>query len=317
MENFKCFATAILTLLAAQSFANSNYNINPTLSFTENKGQVIDDDDNLRPDILYTLNTGNGVKAYLSKKGVSYAWIQIEKNVDGDRAENLENNIKKEKFKELENTIVNTYHMDMELIGSNENTEVVAEEMNENYFNYYLSHCPNGITHVRNYNKVTYKNIYNNIDLVFYPNRENKLEYDFVARPGANIADIKFQYKGNLTIKITENGNLEITNPLGSITEKTPFTYLQNGKRKIASQFQLNNGVVSFKVENNNINETTVIDPSLEWGTYFGGNSTDYLFDVKTDKEAVNQALRLVADEEEIIRIHEALAGSVKIKNPF
>ncbi len=285
--------TLVFIVLWSKSF--SNYNINQKLSFTENKGQVIDDDYNLRPDILYTLNTGNGVKAYLTKKGVMYAWITPpqpspkgrEDYSDQTISEN--DNILQERLlqgtplSKGEGSRVRCYHMDMELIGSNENPEVIAEDETESYTNYYLAHCPQGITHVHSYNKITYKNIYNNIDLVFYLNQENKLEYDFVARPGSNIADIQFQYKGNVDIKITENGSLEITNPLGSLTEKTPFTYLQNNRREVASQFQLNDGVVSFKVENFQSNETLVIDPTLSWGTYFGGTSADKVNDIIGD----------------------------------
>jgi hypothetical protein len=264
MNKYLFFISA--AFIGLKAFSNSNYSINQKLSFIENKGQLIDDDNNLRPDILYTINTGNGVKAYLTAKGVMYAWIQIEERTQ----ENIEDI--SSKFKQSENATVNTYHMDMELIGANENPEVEAEEMNESYFNYYLAHCPQGITHVHSFNKIRYQNIYNNIDLIFYLNSENKLEYDFVVKPGGNIADIKFQYKGNVDIKITDNGSLHITNPMGSLTEKTPFTYLQNNNREVASQFQLNDGVVSFKVDKYNENEIIVIDPTLEWGTYFGGS---------------------------------------------
>ena len=41
------------------------------------------------------------------------------------------------------------------------------------------------------------------------------------------------------------------------------------------------------------------------------------IFDVKTDKEAVNQALRLVAEENDIIKVHESLAGKLKIEDIF
>lgn len=34
------------------------------------------------------------------------------------------------------------------------------------------------------------------------------------------------------------------------------------------------------------------------------------IFDVKTDKEAVNRALQLVTEEDEIIQTHERLAGT-------
>ena len=41
------------------------------------------------------------------------------------------------------------------------------------------------------------------------------------------------------------------------------------------------------------------------------------LFDVKTDKEAVNRALRLVSSEDDIIETHEALAGQVELDSLF
>ena len=40
-------------------------------------------------------------------------------------------------------------------------------------------------------------------------------------------------------------------------------------------------------------------------------------FDVKTDKEAVNKALRLIADESEIIETHTNLAGTLDFQVPF
>jgi len=41
------------------------------------------------------------------------------------------------------------------------------------------------------------------------------------------------------------------------------------------------------------------------------------IFETKTDKDAVNQALRLVAEEEEIIRSHASLAGKVELDTLF
>lgn len=41
------------------------------------------------------------------------------------------------------------------------------------------------------------------------------------------------------------------------------------------------------------------------------------ILDVKTDKEAVNRALRIIADEDDIIRTHQALAGSTDLLDLF
>ncbi|MGK5088454.1 hypothetical protein WDW86_12920 [Bdellovibrionota bacterium FG-2] len=41
------------------------------------------------------------------------------------------------------------------------------------------------------------------------------------------------------------------------------------------------------------------------------------IFDVDTDKEAVNRAIQLVASEDDIIKMHEALAGKVELDEIF
>jgi Arc/MetJ family transcription regulator len=41
------------------------------------------------------------------------------------------------------------------------------------------------------------------------------------------------------------------------------------------------------------------------------------ILNVSTDKEAVNQALRLICEEDEIIKTHEKLAGNLEIVDMF
>jgi Arc/MetJ family transcription regulator len=41
------------------------------------------------------------------------------------------------------------------------------------------------------------------------------------------------------------------------------------------------------------------------------------ILDVSTDKEAVNAAMRLICEEDEIIKTHEKLASSVEIRDLF
>ena len=44
---------------------------------------------------------------------------------------------------------------------------------------------------------------------------------------------------------------------------------------------------------------------------------TKKILDVSTDKEAVNLALQLICDEDEIIRTHESLAGHLQLQDLF
>ncbi len=41
------------------------------------------------------------------------------------------------------------------------------------------------------------------------------------------------------------------------------------------------------------------------------------IFNVSTDKEAVNHAIRLVSQEDQIIQTHQSLAGSASLKDIF
>ncbi len=41
------------------------------------------------------------------------------------------------------------------------------------------------------------------------------------------------------------------------------------------------------------------------------------IFKVDTDKDAVNKAIQLVAEEDDIIKTHASLAGSTTLEGPF
>jgi hypothetical protein len=57
---------------------------------------------------------------------------------------------------------------------------------------------PNGVLNVYRFKKVTYKNIYNNIDLEFSlsPKILWPVEYNFIVRPGGKVSDIKMKFNG-------------------------------------------------------------------------------------------------------------------------
>ncbi len=66
------------------------------------------------------------------------------------------------------------------------------------------------------YEKITYKNIYPNIDLVFYLDSKQNLKYDFVLGVGANYNDIQLKYNGIEKLKKDRQGNLVIITPWGN-----------------------------------------------------------------------------------------------------
>ena len=67
---------------------------------------------------------------------------------------------------------VEIYRLDVTLVGANPNAEVVFEEATGYYENYYLAHTGENGVIAKGYNKITYKNIYPNIDFILYTARD-------------------------------------------------------------------------------------------------------------------------------------------------
>lgn len=150
--------------------------------FLENKGQMIDDQGALVPQVLFKAK-GNGIDFYLTNKGLTYVFYKIDEVEDPtpDALETDPNSVT-----DPVRPTINKFRLDMELIGANINAEVIKENPTGFRANYYLSHCPQGITGVKEYQRITLKNIYPNIDWVLYSDRNNELsvKYDFVVHPG-------------------------------------------------------------------------------------------------------------------------------------
>src|SRR5690606_28994448 len=123
-----------------------------------------------------------------------------------------------------------TYRMDVRLVGANPNPKISAEGKSKDYIQYYN----HNVLDVHGYQKVTYHNVYPNIDWVVYKDGEN-LKYDFVVHPGGNPALIKLQTKWVENTTLNKDGSLTLSNRMGEITEKAPVSF--QGEREIKTAF--------------------------------------------------------------------------------
>jgi len=253
-----------LSLTAKESKTDVPKGFRKPVCFVENKGQVVDMDGHQTSDILYKLS-GKGVNMYLGTDKLHYQFKKIAHATTGDPQ-------------------VTTYDMEVKLAGANTHAQVTASEEQQYVENYYQAqYTTNGFT-AHSFKKVTYRDIYPNIDWVVYINNEN-VEYDFVVRPGGNINDIKLAYDGATALALTTDGSISAETPMGRIEEKTPFAYETNTGRKVASKFVVKNNVVSF--ETDSYKGSLTIDPYLRWSTYFGGSDEDLANSVKESTAGV------------------------------
>ncbi len=236
-------------------------------SFRENVGQITDQFSNLRKDIQFQLST-NGLSVFVGKGTLHYQWNEAlsQKQVQPDNAGLEKNSPEPPSFLQF-----HTYRLDVTLIGSNPDAVVERENMLPDASIYYA----NGLDGARAaaYQKITYRDIYPNIDWVLYT-RGDELKYDFIVHPGGRVADIKMRYDGAKDITVTE-GALMVTTPMGSIEEEKPFSYSQADGREVSSRFVLQENTVGF--EAGNCEGSLVIDPALrlQWATYYGGSGPE------------------------------------------
>ena len=251
------------------------------VSFTENKGQIADKG-KTRKDIFFIAQS-KGVKIYFTRTGLIYNYIQTEETF----FKKPESETEKEKIrKEHPEQVIHkskAYGMELQFVNASEKVIIKSEDETGETSNYYLPQCPDGITNVKSYRKITYENIYPNIDLVFYGN-EQGMKYDFIVKPGGNIADIQLKYKDVQHLKLLKDGSLEIKNPLGTLTEGKPFTY-QNDKQEVKSNYKVKGKTLSFEVNNYDKTKNLTIDPSIIWATYYGGSGEEHGNAVSTDKD--------------------------------
>jgi hypothetical protein len=236
-----------------------------TIAFTENKGQVYDQNYKARPDVLFGAMTGN-MAFHLKTSGVSYQLYRV------DKWKEVEDKKTNESRREIDQQTI--YRIDLNWLNHNTNFTTTHDKTLLGYNNYYLESCPSGALNVKSYTGVTLNNLYNGINLHYYE-KAGQLKHDYIVAPHANYKRIQLQVRG-ADIKINKDGTLLLTTPLGKVQEGAPIVF-QNGKQLNAS-WVVKNSILSFDIENYNPNFELIIDPLTRlWGTYCGGSSTDYL----------------------------------------
>ena len=139
-------------------------------------------------------------------------------------------------------------------------------------------------TNVPHFAGVQYAQVYPGIDLVFYGN-QGRLEYDFKVAPGANPEQAELQFEGAEKLEIRK-GDLILTGSDGGLRLQAPRIYQLAGERQepVEGHFVLRAANrVSFEIGAYDHSRELVIDPLLEFSTYFGGSGSETFPSVAVD----------------------------------
>ena len=242
-----------------------------SITFTENKGQVSDQNNKPRPDVLFG-GYANGMVFHLRNNGISYQLNRVDSWKEEDSLLNPHYSIMPGEKRKIPDQI-KTYRVDVNWLKCNKEFKIIYDDSLPGYTNYYHEVCPDGARHVKTYTGVTYKNIYNGIDLHYYE-KDGVLKYDYIVAPHSNYNQIQLEIKGAEKITLQKDGLVLIKTKLGSILEDLPIVY-QN-KKQLKATWKVKNNILSFEVKEYDPRYKLLIDPAVRiWGTYIG-ISTSY-----------------------------------------
>ena len=179
--------------------------------------------------------------------------------------------------------------LQMQLLNANAGVGASAEGLLAGRTNYFIGSDPaNWHTDIANYSSVTYRGVYDGIDLRYYGN-SRQLEYDFIVKAGSDVQAIALRFDGAQALSIDADGNLVLTLDVESgsaIRFLAPVAYQEGagGREAVASRYVLGaDGSVHFEVADYDHARTLVIDPVLAYGTYLGGTSAEAANAIATD----------------------------------
>ncbi|MGB3075611.1 MAG: SBBP repeat-containing protein [Chitinophagales bacterium] len=264
----------------SQHFQTEQFSSKINTGFVENKGQVMDQHHSPNSSVRYIYSAGQ-FNLQLKTDGFSYELFQATGNEASPSASlNSEAGLNKHADLPEENQQVSSQRIDVKFIGAS-STELIPADASEALLNFYTTNTgTNGITNVRSYHSITYKNVYPGIDLVFStPDQTNHfLKYEWRIHPGADASIIKMQYAGATALNPQADGSIDLLSSKGKINEGEIFAYTEEKKVKMDVQYVVTKNTVSYHIVEKT-NNTLIIDPNITWFTYYGGSADEDLFE--------------------------------------
>lgn len=264
-----------MSLYGQQTQLQTSVNQSSELLFIENKGQVLNETGKPATDVLFVMKQSD-FSIFIYKDGLSY---QFTKNM-GSASTQLPTTVHDllEDFP-LNEQLISTHRVDVKFQSANKNA-VVTPMLKNSYTENYFGNAD--ITNIASFEKIVVSNIYSGIDWVLYQ-VDGKLKYDFIVHPGANAQQIKMEIIAADETVLLKDDHLQIKTTIGAINDAGLYSYIKNTGVHIDSKFELKNNVLQFIIADYDASQTLIIDPSLDWSTYYGGFGEDAVNGLEVD----------------------------------
>jgi hypothetical protein len=309
-------ASAAPTLRSSDTKAALHAFVSRPLSFEANEGQT-------DPAVKF-LSRGAGYTVFLTgQEAVLSLWSTVERTPESPVPPPLTvNTPKRDRAATSEWDVVR-----MRFVGGREDAPGAGVDELPARVDYFLGNDPakwrKGVT---TYDKVKYTSVYPGVDLVFYGNQE-RLEYDFIVAPGGSPEDIRLAFEGTQGVEINATGDLRLRLRGRDVWFHKPEIYQEDlahpGQRTaIDGRYEIDaEDRVGFAIGNYDRAKPLVIDPVLQYSTYFGGSDRDAAVGVAIDSKEIWVAGTTRSADFPVVAststLHGGLCGAIPCRDVF
>lgn len=189
-------------------------------------------------------------EAYINRNGFSFHITSSKK-----RTEKQEEELERGK---QNHTALQESWIDFNWVGANADSKARAEGKSTHYFTYgpekYISY---------GFEKVTYRNLYPGIDVVYQLNPKGGIEYTLILHPGADIEKVRFAYTGQRSLDVNVKASeIRIRDKYHQLIESAIHACYQDGEPVSLHYIKRGEHEIGFSSKDKiDQQKTLVIDP--------------------------------------------------------
>jgi hypothetical protein len=247
------------------------------LYFIENRGQV-------DPRVAYYIQ-GQSTTVYFTSEGVTLALTGPSKRQTASETPEPGVSLRPVTFITTSDAdaAMQRWTLKLEFVGANPTVQPTGQDPTPAVISYFTGPQEQWQTGLKTYSTLVYVDLWPGIDLV-YSGIEQRLKYTFMVKPGADPQQIRLAYHGATGVQLSDAGELEVTTPVGVVTDDTPLAYqeLAGQHVAVAAAYTLEADAAAgawrygFQVGAYDRSQPLVLDPAmLVYAGYIGGTGND------------------------------------------
>lgn len=245
----------------------------PQKVFIKNEGQFPVEKSQLSQEEVKYAYDGKNEYYYFSPQGVVMEFYKIEKPIKTEKEKAWRKERKEqgfataEEFKDFERKghrlSIEKEVLAAEWVGCNTNATIEPSLKVDNYYSYSFynkSHTSKiNKNFIAAYQKITYKNLYPNIDVEYIIHPETGIKYSLILHPGADITQVKLRYSEKPLLN--PDGTITTALQNGKVIDHRPFSFYNDNNDEITTNYKVAGNIISFEISNYDKSKTITIDP--------------------------------------------------------